>query len=265
MNAALRRVRLGPYDPGVSISLNASDASLGADDVEVWLARADFGVDAAAYSGCYALLDAGERERAARYRFDRDRVPYVLAHALARRVLALHGGVEPDGWSFEIGEHGRPEVSRAFGTSLRFNISHTLGLVACAVTRRRDVGVDVEADVGDMAPEDVAHRYFSPREVADLMALPREDRKARFLTYWVLKESYIKARGLGLALPLDGFSFVLDGEGPIRVEFDERLRDDPARWQFVHDWATPGHSFAVGAARGEQPLAVRVHWAEVTG
>jgi 4'-phosphopantetheinyl transferase len=81
---------------------------------------------------------------------------------------------------------------------------------------------------------DVADRFFSPSEVAALRALPREEQLDRFFFYWTLKESYIKARGMGLAIPLSQFSFELDSarERGIRIRFDPELKDDPARWDF---------------------------------
>src|SRR5690606_33310169 len=100
---------------------------------------------------------------------------------------------------------------------LVFNLSHTDGLIACAVSRGREVGVDVEwldRRGGDI---DVADRFFSRYEVQALYAQPPERRRDRFFRYWTLKESYIKARGMGLALPLDRFSFELDRGGAITI------------------------------------------------
>ena len=91
---------------------------------------------------------------------------------------------------------------------LRFNISHTDGLIACAVTIGREVGVDVE-HINRHLTHDVADRFFAPREVADLQSLPDEEQQRVFFDYWTLKEAYIKARGFGLALPLGDFAFTL--------------------------------------------------------
>ncbi len=125
-------------------------------------------------------------------------------------MLSRYADVAPRDWPFRIDEHGRPELAaRPAGTpDLRFNVSHTNGLVACAVTVGREVGVDVE-HTGRRLVHDVAERFFSPREVADLRACPAADQPVVFFDYWTLKESYIKARGLGLALPLRQFSFLL--------------------------------------------------------
>ena len=99
-------------------------------------------------------------------------------------------------------------------------------------------------------------RFFSPCEARALRALPDSEQTRRFFAYWTLKESYIKARGLGLSLPLDQFSFLLDNED-IRVAFDEKLADDPARWRFALLSAPPHYMIAVGVDTGGAALSLR--------
>ncbi len=158
----------------------------------------------------------------------------------------------PGEWRFASNAYGRPEISGPRGGfGLRFNLSGTRGLVACAVTAGLDAGIDVE-DHGaarGRAYGALADRFFSPREARALRALEPSRRPARFLEYWTLKESYIKARGRGLSIPLDRFSFYLD-EGPrIRVSFDASLEDDPSRWQFSLLRPTATHLLALGVRR----------------
>lgn len=185
----------------------------------------------------FGLLRPSEQQIAQRFVFDKDRNLYAVAHALLRRVLARHAACEPDTLVFEQGSHGKPELSRTHHpalTQLRFNLSHSHDVVACAVTTSFDVGIDVE-DPQRGAPLDVADRFFSPSEVRDLRSLPIDSQPSRFFEYWTLKESYIKARGLGLALPLDGFSFALSAipsTQPIRIAFAASIADIPSDWHF---------------------------------
>jgi 4'-phosphopantetheinyl transferase len=89
--------------------------------------------------------------------------------------------------------------------------------------------------------------------------LPPSARPDRFFDYWTLKESYIKARGLGLQLPLDQFSFHLGDDVPIRISFGPRIADDPARWQFDLRCLTPRHRLALALSRRDEPdLTVRI-------
>jgi 4'-phosphopantetheinyl transferase len=76
----------------------------------------------------------------------------------------------------------------------------------------------------------IADRYFSSAEIAELHSVPPEDRAERFFRYWTLKESYIKATGKGLSVPLEQFSFCLARAGSIGLSFHQGLRDDPRRW-----------------------------------
>ena len=92
------------------------------------------------------LLTADEHERMARFVFERDRRAFLLTRALVRTTLSRYAAVAPADWRFIANVHGRPEIlDRPEGVpDLRFNISHTDGLIACAVTIGREVGVDVE-------------------------------------------------------------------------------------------------------------------------
>jgi 4'-phosphopantetheinyl transferase len=204
------------------------------------------------------LLSQVEHERMARLVFDRDRRAFLITRALVRTMLSRYCAVPPADWRFIENVHGRPEIlDRPAGTpDLRFNISHTDGLIACAVTIGREVGVDVE-HIGRHLTHDVAGRFFAPDEVTDLRQLPVEDQERAFFDYWTLKESYIKARGFGLALPLGDFAFKLNPPGPPAITFEPSLDDDPSTWQFVQDWPTPQHRLGLAIRREGADLPVR--------
>ena len=206
-----------------------------------------------------ALLSKDEEERMARLLFERDRRRFLLTRALVRTMLSRYANVPPAGWSFIANVHGRPEIAeRPTGVpDLRFNISHTDGLIACAVTIGREVGVDVE-HIGRRLTHDVAGRFFAPREVDDLKALPDEQQHKMFFDYWTLKEAYIKARGFGLALPLADFAFTLSPPAPPAITFEPSLDDDPATWQFFQDWPTPQHRLGLAVRREHADLPVRI-------
>jgi 4'-phosphopantetheinyl transferase len=99
----------------------------------------------------------------------------------------------------------------------------------------------------------IADRYFSPHEVRALRALPPDRQRERFFEYWTLKESYIKARGMGLAIPLHQFSFHLDRGTPVTISFDRELEDDPRAWQFDRYRPSERHLMASAIRRGVGP------------
>jgi 4'-phosphopantetheinyl transferase len=209
-----------------------------------------------AYRG---LMTSDEHERMGRFVFDKDRRAFLLTRALVRTMLSRYAEVGPADWRFIPNAHGRPEIlDRPDGVpDLRFNISHTDGLIACAVSVGREVGVDVE-HTGRRLTHDVAGRHFAPREVSDLRKLPDDEQRRVFFDYWTLKESYIKARGFGLALPLGDFAFTLDPPHPPRITFEPALDDDPATWQFLQAWPTPQHRLALAVRRHGPDLPVRI-------
>jgi len=226
---------------------------LDAATVYMYYARASSWTPEAIAEG-QTLLDPEERARADRFHFEPDRSMYIGAHALLRRALSRHAPVDPAAWRFAAGAYGRPEIA-APATRLRFSLSHTRGLAACAIAVDLDFGLDVE-DTTRGAPLEVADRWFAPPELADLTALSPSAREDRFFVYWTLKEAYMKARGLGLALPLDGFWFAVS-ESKITVSFGAGCPDDPAGWRFQSWLIEPGHRAAL-ATRSAAIVRVEV-------
>ncbi|MGH9383312.1 MAG: 4'-phosphopantetheinyl transferase family protein [Vicinamibacterales bacterium] len=220
-------------------------------------ARIDFNAHEPSYR---QLLTPDESERMARFVFERDRQQFLITRALVRTTLSRYARVAPAAWRFIANDHGRPEVlDRPAGVAdLRFNLSHTHGLIACAVTVGREVGVDVE-DITRDVTHDVAGRFFAPREVADLRSLPSADQERVFFDYWTLKEAYIKARGLGLSLPLSDFAFCLRPPALPTIAFEPTIRDDPASWQFFQTSPTPKHRLGLAVRRsgGDVPIRLR--------
>jgi 4'-phosphopantetheinyl transferase len=242
------------------------DSGLGPRDVRVWLLRAPEDAGAERARRCEAILAPNELARMKRFRFETDRRRYLFAHALVRYTLSRYApATPPERWRFETNEYGRPQVGGA-APRLKFNLSHTAGLVACAVALDRDVGVDVEhirPAHGDFGLE-VAPQYFAPREVAALAAQPAADQRDWFFAFWTLKEAYIKARGMGLALPLSGFTFDLGDAGAaaspnIGISFASNVVDDPARWYFERRLPSPEHALALAVRRARnEALTVAV-------
>lgn len=197
-----------------------------------------------------ALLTDDERKKRDRFRFEKDQHSCLVTRALLRTVLSKYADVPPEAWRFVTNDYGRPEIDEpAEARWLKFNLSHTNGLIALIVARDRDVGVDVEDRDRRGRLLNVADRFFSPSEVEALHALPEEEQLERFFLYWTLKESYIKARGMGLAIPLAQFSFGVERE--ITIDFDPNLHDDPNRWQFTAMSFGRRHALAAGITRAK--------------
>lgn len=187
-------------------------------------------LDEQAAQACARLLNDDERVRWQRYKFEKHRREYLATHALARTALSYHHPLAPEAWRFQLNEYGKPSIDPDCG--LRFNLSNSTGLVVCLIGAGADLGVDVEPRTRADSIIEIAPRVFSAREMAQLEDLHGEERSERALRLWTLKEAYIKARGMGLALPLKKFSFIFEGSQRIRMEMDASLGDDTIRWRF---------------------------------
>jgi 4'-phosphopantetheinyl transferase len=235
---------------------------LGPDEVHVWLVDPDTIDDPTLLARYAELLNAEESARRERFRFEKLRHDFLVARALVRATLSRYAAVQPANWQFAANSYGRPDIAEPSAyTRLRFNLSHTRGLAACAVTWDRDLGVDVESIDRRNATEQIAHRYFAPAEVAELSSFPHAEQGHKFFDYWTLKESYIKARGMGLAIPLDQFAFCTLAKPHVTITFTPPLEDDPASWQFFQASPSPRHRLALGVRHPhDDRLRVQMRW-----
>lgn len=217
-----------------------------------------------------AVLDADEQTRAARFRLDADREAYRAAHVLLRYALSQEAAPAPGHWRFRRGAHGRPEIDTAAcpdAGELRFNLSHTRGLVCCALTRHQPLGVDAECARALGDAQAIAERFFTADEARAIAAAgpPGSDAQAvAFRSLWALKEAYVKAHGLGLAMGLASFGFRLFGSAPARIRLrhaDAAHQGPPAEhWRclLLHlDGRRCALAAAVPAARGARFRVLR--------
>ena len=208
--------------------------TLHAGEVHLWLADYDRFRAHDLPPGYVDLLTEQERAQMLRFHFERDRLRHRVTRALLRTTLSRYAAVDPAAWRFVTNAYGRPAIAPEHGDAcaLNFNLSHTHSMIALALTHAAAVGVDVENVVQRKAPIEIADRFFSPGEAAALGALEPARQPQRFFEYWTLKESYIKARGMGLSLPLHKFTFSYPSDTSVVIDIDPELDDTPQRWMF---------------------------------
>jgi 4'-phosphopantetheinyl transferase len=214
-------------------------------DVHVWF-RATDALDAAAIAAAASVLSDEERERYRRFHFARDARDYAAAHALLRQTLSLGGDRAPAEWQFEKTPAGKPLLIGDGAGRASFSLSHTRGMVACAVTSGAEVGVDVECVDRDVDGDEIAARFFAPAEAAQLMDVQANARRDRFFDLWTLKEALVKALGRGMAVSLRSLAFTICAGGDIHLNAPDL---DPGAWQFALFAPSPRHRLAVAAAR----------------
>ncbi|WP_431857488.1 4'-phosphopantetheinyl transferase family protein [Azospirillum sp.] len=190
-----------------------------------------------------ALLDQGETARWHRFHRAETRRLFAAAHALLRTALSQYAAVDPRDWRFAAEAHGRPYLTGP-ETGLTFNLTHADGLAACAIARGLTVGIDAERTDRRLDLDGMARVAFAESERAQVAAAPPERKNAVFFGVWTLKEAYIKARGLGLALPLKSFSVTV--EAPAITPSP----DDPQAWDATLTRPTAEHLLALAVPRG---------------
>jgi 4'-phosphopantetheinyl transferase len=221
-----------------------------------WLATDD--LPDAVWHRWHALLDAEERARAERFVHAADRLQFIAAHALLRLLLTACAGYPmehpPGAWRFATGPFGRPALHPDHALpDLDFNISHTSGAIACALSRAGEIGVDIEDCARAVSHIELARAYFAPAETAELEARAGAARARRFTELWTLKEATIKAIGLGLSMPLDAVSFT---GVPPQASFAD-ASEEARLWQFHCQAAGERHVLAVALRRaGGPPVAL---------
>ncbi len=229
----------------------AADAllPLPSGEIHLWFCRHGESGDPALEAACRALLEPHELARTARFHF-------------VRTALSRYAPVRPQDWRFAEGPFGRPRIGGPMTQAIQgldFNLSHTDGLIVLALARNLEMGVDAE-HLGRNASLELADHFFSPAEAKALAALPPSRRAHRFFELWTLKESYIKARGMGLQIPLDSFGFALD-EADDRIGFalfSNAHGDDAPHRHFWQLRPTPEHLVAVCAATGGNGAGMRI-------
>jgi 4'-phosphopantetheinyl transferase len=142
---------------------------------------------------------------------------------------------------------------------LRFNLTHTRGLVACVVTLDHDCGIDIErlSERGNLMR--VAEKMFAAGELQALQLLDGQAKLERFYSYWTLRESYCKALGVGIAHSKRDHCFTGQGSGQWTIGFDTCSEQASRHWQFELTKPTAEHVAAVAIRTAGAPEKSIIH------
>jgi 4'-phosphopantetheinyl transferase len=203
----------------------------------------------------HAVLDPAEQARAARFRDPRDRHAYTAAHALARGLLARHLQRDAAALRFVVGPHGKPRLADTDGAApLHFNLTHTREVVAVALSRGPEVGVDVEALDAPGLDLHALPDVLTPAEARHLRTLAPAQRADAAAAVWTLKEATVKASGRGLDSALQAIDV---GLNPLTVRLAARFGECAAHWRWHHCRPLPTHALAL-AVRHTRPRGLRL-------
>jgi len=239
------------------------------DTIHLWYAdQSDFTLQQLEQRSLH-WLRSQELQRYRRLQLERHRTQLLLSRYLVRSVLSLYAeSNRPEDWCFVTNSYGKPVLDQkqhALPMPLFFNLSHSQGKLVVAIAASEALGVDVEGSTRPRRIGAIANRYFAPQEVTALQLLPVHQQLPRFYHLWTLKEAYIKARGLGLAIPLQHFAFQFGADKRINVEFAPQLLDDASHWRFWQIAAGPSHTLALACNPAQRNLALRVRMGQFYG
>ena len=218
--------------------------------VDVWIA--DLNVSEERAEKLLELLSPDETDRAQRFRFAMHRIQFIAGRSMLRSILGGYLNIPPKDLAFRYNSYGKPFLADHFDFgATRFNLAHSHGLGLLAVTRGREVGIDLEQMRPEVETLALAERFFAPEEVKVLMQLPPAEQRAAFFECWTRKEAFIKARGMGLSLPLNQFVVAFGaGVAPALLS----AKDDPnasARWLVRNLQPADGFAGALVVEAGE--------------
>jgi 4'-phosphopantetheinyl transferase len=214
------------------------------DEVHVWRAALD--QSASQVQDFLHILAPDEQARAARFYFARDRQHFIVARGVLRSILGCYLNQVPESLAFCYSAHGKPALAeQSARDAIHFNVSHSNELALYAITRGRQVGIDIEHIRLDLAVAEIAGRFFSRREVAKLRTLPAEIQREAFFRCWTRKEAYIKALGEGLSLPLDQFDVWPASGEPDTAPGAQRDPSEASGWSLQELMPAPGYAAAV--------------------
>jgi 4'-phosphopantetheinyl transferase len=163
-------------------------------EVHVWRIRAHDPNVAAVWGS----LSRAEHERASRFRSHAAQAEFIVSRGALRSIISNYLGVVPQAVEFTQNPYGKPELAPAHGSKLRFNISHSHGLILEAVSLK-EVGIDVEFIRPEVSLSDLGTRVFSCRETVFLAMRPPGERVRQLFQCWTRKEALVKAFGQGLS------------------------------------------------------------------
>ena len=235
------------------------------DEIHLWCCDDTQVKDASLIHHYRAWLDDVELDRLGRFYFAEHRHQFLVARALVRFALSTyHSSIGPADWRFGSNDYGRPTIvnRELVASDLVFNLSHTRGLIVLAFCHGGELGVDVEHCDKSCDNTLLSDQFFSPVEAAALRALPISQQRFRTLDHWTLKEAYIKARGMGLAIPLDSFSFDLSSPGGIDFSVETEAGDRADGWQFWQVEPDSAHKIAVAHRAGDTPSTIKLRFFE---
>jgi 4'-phosphopantetheinyl transferase len=227
--------------------------TLGSNEVHIWQANLDQAP--ADLDHLWELLQPDEHDRAARFRFPRDKRRFVARRGLLREILSAYTGEKPAALRLVYGQFGKPSLAPSSAAAdVHFNLSHSAGLVLYAVASKREVGIDTERIVPGALTQPLVERLMSPAEISVFQQLTPSAQCKAFFDCWTRKEAYLKGLGVGLQVEPNSFAVSLKPSEPATL-----LEGTDHRWSLQALGLADDYSATV-AAEGRDWSVTLLQW-----
>jgi len=223
------------------------DLTLDLGEIHVW--RVSLAQTESCLHSLQQTLSTDERTKADRFRFPKDRSQFIVSRGALRAILSRYLNISSHILRFDYNPYGKPSLIVAQGgNTLRFNLSHSRGMALIALTKNRDIGVDIEGINQKFSCLEIAKKFFSPLENSVLRSLPEHLQATAFFTCWTRKEAYIKAVGKGLSIPLNQFDVSLAPGEPAALLNVEENPEEASKWSLIELFPSSDMVAAVAVA-----------------
>jgi 4'-phosphopantetheinyl transferase len=223
------------------------DLTLDLGEIHVW--RVSLAQTESCLQSLQQTLSTDERAKADRFVFPKDRSQFIVSRGALRAILSRYLNISSHIWRFDYNPYGKPSLIVAQGgNTLRFNVSHSRGMALIAITKNRDIGVDIEGINPNFSCLEIAEKFFSPLENSVLRSLPEHLQPTAFFTCWTRKEAYIKAVGKGLSIPLNQFDVSLAPGEPAALLNVEGNPEEASKWSLIELFPSSDMVAAVAVA-----------------
>ena len=218
------------YSSNNSRYLNLLNVSKIGEDAHIWSANLD--QSSFVIQSLSSLLSSDESERSEQFIFVKDRNRFSVRRGLLRVLLSHYTGIKPDDIQFSYGQNGKPAIPEMLNKNdIRFSLSYSKKFCLFAITRCREIGVDIEFNGGSFDYDQVINNFFTEKEISSVYCQNRKQRENAFLKLWTKKEALIKALGIGLSLPLSSFDVSLLDYEVVKLPAVEGIPKKETMWE----------------------------------
>jgi 4'-phosphopantetheinyl transferase len=207
-----------------------------------------------------SLLSDSELKKSQKLVFDKDKKRYIVSHGILRILLGKYIGLPPGFVEYRFNRYGKPELNVDINPEkIKFNLSHSHEKILFAFSRGRELGVDIEYLDPKFPTSDISKRFFSPQEVQELINLPKEQQIQGFFKCWTQKEAYIKAKGMGLSIPLDSFDVSVSPVDPAGLISNKNEPLEIFKWK-IQEIQIEGNYASAICAEGNDWETIVMTW-----